>query len=307
MKKLIFFLLVLLTLSHPLYSKSIVTFKNGRIVEGEIAEQTDEFVKVMFEGITITCWLDEVESIVSEDGTLFKPQVMSAQVSVQDEFIQSQETPESVYYNQNQVSYEDKNESESDSLNRSQQTSRVEIDPELSEDDPALDSTSRSLKKTELLLSPEETKIKKLEERIKLLFNILNYIVWGYCLMRIAINLRVVNPWWSWIPFLNFVLTCDVAERPRKWAYSVLAAVFGMLVFLFISQIFIFMGFYSFILITLMVLPLFIVAIFSLVIFIRLWISIVDRLGISRWLVILLFVPLFNYFFLFYLARIKVD
>ena len=52
------------------YAEMIVQLKSGKILEGDMLEKTDEYVKLIYQDIEVTCWLDEVESIQSGDGVV---------------------------------------------------------------------------------------------------------------------------------------------------------------------------------------------------------------------------------------------
>lgn len=61
MKKIIL-ILVLLALPLMCFAETIV-LKSGKTVEGKIIERTDQYVKIEFQGIGLTYFLEDVESI----------------------------------------------------------------------------------------------------------------------------------------------------------------------------------------------------------------------------------------------------
>lgn len=69
MKK-IFLLLLICLLSLPfIYAQSIIVLKNGNEIEGRLIEETDEYIKIDLDGITLTYWMDEIKSIYPENFT----------------------------------------------------------------------------------------------------------------------------------------------------------------------------------------------------------------------------------------------
>ncbi len=62
MKKIFFFFFSLFIISS--FGERIY-LKSGKIIEGKIFEKTDKYIKVMFEGVPLTFWKDEIEKIES--------------------------------------------------------------------------------------------------------------------------------------------------------------------------------------------------------------------------------------------------
>jgi len=58
----IFLLIVSLLLPVSLHAETIV-LKSGKTLEGEIIAQTDDYIKVSFERVPLTYYLDDIESI----------------------------------------------------------------------------------------------------------------------------------------------------------------------------------------------------------------------------------------------------
>ncbi len=58
----IFLALIFCFLAIPLTAQTI-QLKSGRVIEGRITEQTDDYIRVDFRGVSITYYLDEIESI----------------------------------------------------------------------------------------------------------------------------------------------------------------------------------------------------------------------------------------------------
>ena len=64
MKKIIIFSIFFL-LTIPVFAETIL-LKSGKKVEGEIIGQTDKYIKIDFQGLPITYYLDDIESINGE-------------------------------------------------------------------------------------------------------------------------------------------------------------------------------------------------------------------------------------------------
>lgn len=47
---------------------------------------------------------------------------------------------------------------------------------------------------------------------------LLIYIYGCLCLQLIALKTGTQNSWFAWVPILNIILLCDIAEKPRWWA-----------------------------------------------------------------------------------------
>ncbi|MCK9573368.1 MAG: tetratricopeptide repeat protein [Candidatus Omnitrophica bacterium] len=62
MRKKFFVSLVLLAVFLPAYAE-IVVLKSGKIIEGDIVEKTEKYIKVDMFGVPVTYYLDDIESI----------------------------------------------------------------------------------------------------------------------------------------------------------------------------------------------------------------------------------------------------
>jgi hypothetical protein len=61
MKNTIFLIFSLFLIS--ICNAETVYLKNGKSVSGRILEKTDKYIKIDFQGVPLTYWLDEVSSI----------------------------------------------------------------------------------------------------------------------------------------------------------------------------------------------------------------------------------------------------
>ena len=92
------------------------------------------------------------------------------------------------------------------------------------------------------------------------------YLFFAYCLVVISQKTGRGTSWWGWVPILNVLLMLQIAGKPMWW-------------------------------IVLMLIP-----IVNFVIFIIVWLGILEARGKPKWIVILLFVPLVNIGVLPYIA-----
>ncbi|MBD3245583.1 MAG: hypothetical protein GF333_01050 [Candidatus Omnitrophica bacterium] len=56
------------------WAETKVHLKSGRTLDGTLLEQTDQYIKIRWLGMDLTYWLDDIEKIVLEDGTVLKPE-----------------------------------------------------------------------------------------------------------------------------------------------------------------------------------------------------------------------------------------
>ncbi|MFC1674603.1 tol-pal system YbgF family protein [Candidatus Omnitrophota bacterium] len=62
MMKKIILVAILLALPLACFAET-VTLKSGETIEGKIVEKTDKYIKIDFEGVSLTYWLEDIESI----------------------------------------------------------------------------------------------------------------------------------------------------------------------------------------------------------------------------------------------------
>ncbi|MHB8896214.1 MAG: DUF5684 domain-containing protein, partial [Candidatus Geothermincolia bacterium] len=106
---------------------------------------------------------------------------------------------------------------------------------------------------------------------IFVLIAIAAYIFSSYCLMKIADRLGVPNGWFAFIPFLNYWLLCQMAEKENSWFII-------MLIFSFCFPI------------------------VTMVMAILIMMDVSERLGFESWWGILLIIPIFNFYVIWKLA-----
>ncbi|MDP2924272.1 MAG: hypothetical protein Q8O30_11245 [Candidatus Omnitrophota bacterium] len=77
MKKILFFIF-LCSISFLSFAE-VIYLKNGRTIEAKIIERTDYFVKVDFQGIPLTYFLSEIDTITDEKPKVKSPEEINAQ------------------------------------------------------------------------------------------------------------------------------------------------------------------------------------------------------------------------------------
>jgi hypothetical protein len=100
---------------------------------------------------------------------------------------------------------------------------------------------------------------------VAILIGIAAYIFVSYCMMKCAERLGVPNGWFAFIPFLNYWLFCQMAEKENSWFII-------MLIFSFCFPI------------------------VTAVMIILIFMDVAERLGFASWWGILLIIPLFNFY-----------
>lgn len=68
-KKRLLILLLVLCLPVSIFAETVV-LKSGKTVEGKIIEKTDKYVKIDFQGVPITYFVDEIEKVVSDNSPI---------------------------------------------------------------------------------------------------------------------------------------------------------------------------------------------------------------------------------------------
>ena len=66
MKKIVVFCICFLITINA-YAQTVIKLKDGTPVKGKLVEKTDDYIKVDAFGVTLTYWLNEIESIESKD------------------------------------------------------------------------------------------------------------------------------------------------------------------------------------------------------------------------------------------------
>ena len=59
---MMFVLIGIIFVVYPVYAETIV-FKSGAAIEGKLLEKTDKYIKIDFQGVPLTYFFDEIESI----------------------------------------------------------------------------------------------------------------------------------------------------------------------------------------------------------------------------------------------------
>lgn len=117
------------------------------------------------------------------------------------------------------------------------------------------------------------------------------YVYSSYCLMRIGRKLNSGDDWMAWVPIAQIFYFIKLAGKPNWWAVLAFAPTI-------LTPISLFAGAFA---------PILAVIIFltGFVFYVFVWLGILARLNMSKWLLILLFLPVINFFVLGYIAFSK--
>jgi hypothetical protein len=243
MHRMLFMALVLAVFVLSCYSFSFadtVYLKSGNKVEGKIIEKSDDYLKVDIAGVAVTYFWDEIESAQLDDGKKIYPK----------------EKPEAA---------EKKPLAEEPGFKKPAKEEKM-----LSA--PGVAGTAEDVEKI-LRLKPPKIPYSPFYLGVIFFIFILTYAFFAYCLQLIASKTQVENRWFAWVPILNLILMCDIAQKPRWWAALFLLSIIpivGPIITMVISAI--------------------------------LWMKIAEKRGRPAWLGILTVLPLVNFFIYGYLA-----
>ena len=196
MRKFLLLVLALFLFSQICYAQTIIALKSGKTVEGTLIERNDQYIKINFSDVDITYWLDEVESIQLPDGTKIIP---SAKVQSQDLPLVSQTIT---------TAPSEHAPTFSDTSRESAQTAQEPLSFQETRE-TAAQQTGPPFRKTKAF---------PWIALAAFLFGIAAYAFFSFCLIKIAVKTNTPNSWFAWIPIMNIILMCDIAEKPRWWA-----------------------------------------------------------------------------------------
>jgi hypothetical protein len=274
--RVISLILILIFLTfHFCYAGTVINLKSGETVEGTLLERNDQWVKINFSDVELTYWLEDIDSIILEDGTKIVPEKKSkpaAEARVEENIVVSEEAGRDTGPLET---------ASADEKNFSSDRQEVKtLDP------------SNVVNKTRQM-SPAYTQAKALRlsdknAKTALLFGaglfggfalmmlvlaVATYVLAAFCLQTIANKTGTAHGWYAWIPVMNLILLCDIAGKPRWW------------VLLFLLSVIPIIG-----------------ALAVLVISVILMMAVCEKRGKAKWLGILAVLPLVNLFVLAYLA-----
>jgi len=268
MKKLFVICCMLLFIILPscIYAETILYLRSNIIIDGILVEKTDEYVKINFEGVILTYWIDEIRIIRLDDGTI----------------IRLKEKPKSA---KKTIPILPAEESKIDDLAEKNLILPSSSIPKEAEEEIYTPSNSRISEfnwkddyEKDAKLTRDTVEDKKIQISLNMacgiaFFLIFTYVFSAYCLKRIALNANVNNSWFAWIPVMSFILVCELAGKPRWWA-----ALFLLYLIPIVGPS------------------------ITVIISVVLWIKIADYCGKPGWWGTLMLVPIVNYYILWRLA-----
>ena len=69
-RKILIGLICLFLVSSISYAQTIISLKSGRKIEGKLVEKTDSYIRIEYEGIPLTYWIEDIESMEEIDNEI---------------------------------------------------------------------------------------------------------------------------------------------------------------------------------------------------------------------------------------------
>ena len=85
-----------------------------------------------------------------------------------------------------------------------------------------------------LMLGASETHGLTASEAGRFIGDVIVYLYFAICIMKLAKKFRVANPCLAWIPYINIWYACEVAGKPGWWFF---ALTFPLVNLVFIMQL----------------------------------------------------------------------
>jgi len=222
-KKSFFLLCIFLFSANLSFAQAVINLKSGQSVEGRILERTDDYIKGNFYGVELTYWMDDIESIQLEDGTMIYPNISSVELP-------SYKAPSIEGFSSNAPLVEvfplKKPSAKTPSIDRplaetlprrvsrprpgSLQFNKPAGEGEIPPEDLA--KLNRAMD-----MSRAASSVFAMFGLIFFVGATLTYVIFAFCLQRIASKTAVPNGWLAWIPVANFYLMCVIANKPAWW------------------------------------------------------------------------------------------
>ncbi|MBD3246643.1 MAG: hypothetical protein GF333_06480 [Candidatus Omnitrophica bacterium] len=299
MKKLLLFFICCCWVFTCAFSQTVLHLASGSTVEGELIEQTDEYVKLKFQGVTLTYWMEDIDKIELEDGSVVTPPaVQKAQArevplqefnfpedtspaiseAAEEKLAPMSSTTAEPLEEEAVAGYAFREESSAersygvDNQYNSQGSPRAGSGGVGSRED-----AWQGAQGGQNTIQMDEQMIQSLSPGIMgfvavaLILGLAVYIYAAICLQTIAKKTETENAWLAWIPIGNVILMCDIAQKPKWWV------IFFLLPALPIPVINVIAG------------------LASMVLGVILWMQMAEARGKPSWMGILMIVPLVNF------------
>ncbi len=216
LKRIILLLCLCVVLSSPAFCDTLI-LKSGKQVDGSITQRTDDAVKLDIEGVEITYYISDIDSINGE-----KIIVESVTVEPAEKVLEKKEIiqPDDL----NTVSGQQLDAINTGSANqpsKEMQTlgefaigaSSVSGD----EDNANWRVNSGRIRK----MSPGEAKkvavVTGVAALILIVFSVLIYVYSSLCVYFIAKKINIEPAWLAWVPIANVFLMCKMAGLSYMW------------------------------------------------------------------------------------------
>lgn len=209
-----------------------IILKSGKQIEGAIKEKTADSIKVDIEGITITYYFTDIESINGDKVSLSVPTQLTDTAVKQGET--TQPASGDVTSSDIIVVIDKKNAKvETDSV------SNQPVEPILNQQDDSF-SKSQKINENDISSTGDNFKFKrgKLSEKdaklavavaggiflVLIVIIIVLYVYSALCLFFIAKKTSTEPAWMAWVPIANMFLMCNIAKMSYLWLLGLLGS-----------------------------------------------------------------------------------
>lgn len=205
MKKIVFFCICLILFVSSAFADTI-TLKSGKQVEGKILEKTAESVKIDFQGVELTYFLDEIDSINEE-------KIMPA--------VEAGETKPVL---QEEISVKEATE-----LNLTEPLQTPDV-PVGVENEPSARVTSLDKGSKQKMLAAGVALVVII---FVLILILIGYIYFCLCLQFIAKKTNTEPAWLAWVPIGSLFLMCKIGKINYLWLLCILLSFIPIIGILF--------------------------------------------------------------------------
>lgn len=214
--------LIILFLFPILVSAETITLKSGKTVEGKLIEKTDKYIKIDFQGIPLTYYLDEIESIdgqkqINASGKnelVLEPQIkQTSQNSAQFNAVEGRNIEQAVFLGGTSVT--------NDPVQGSFPQAKLVMPQTLGYANGRKYQTNEPLPRVSVAFLG-----------FAIVFSLVCYVYTSICLQRIAEKADQGPAWWAWVPIANLFLSCKIAGLSYLWLLIMFSALIPMIGFL---------------------------------------------------------------------------
>ena len=219
-KKILIILALLICLSLPIFaSAETILLKSGKTIEGKLIEKTNEYIKIDFQGVVLTYFFDEIESVDGQKYSVVSPKTDSVAEPKVNVISQDSEQlnilPENI---------------EQDDIKVVTSVADAPLKKTPQQAKPALRQTKKYVTQPKdqasKALLPMGATVGILGTFLVFIMVILliSYIYTSICLQLIAKKTAQEPSWLAWVPIANLFLSCKIAGLSYLWLFIMFAA-----------------------------------------------------------------------------------